>query len=64
MPFAVIHVKVADPGSLGRISGPKFHGFTAVGVFFPSRFNQTTHLQYHCGKRGPWLGFNCRYSAA
>jgi hypothetical protein len=27
------------------------------------RFNQTTHLQYQIGKRGPWLGFNWRYDS-
>jgi Carboxypeptidase regulatory-like domain/TonB-dependent Receptor Plug Domain len=80
------------PGSLGRISVPKFHGFTALVVlssvaarFFPPQtsglgvtvgqsggvfridhdevFNQTTHLQYQLGKRGPWVGFNWRYDS-
>jgi len=27
------------------------------------RFNETTHLQYQFGKRGPWLGFNWRYDS-
>ena len=27
------------------------------------RFNQTTHLQYQIGKRGPWVGFNWRYDS-
>ena len=27
------------------------------------RFNQTTHLQYQVGRRGPWLGFNWRYDS-
>jgi hypothetical protein len=26
-------------------------------------FNQTTHLQYQIGKRGPWIGFNWRYDS-
>jgi hypothetical protein len=26
-------------------------------------FNQTAHLQYQVGKRGPWLGFNWRYDS-
>lgn len=26
-------------------------------------FNQTTHLQYQIGKRGPWMGFNWRYDS-
>ncbi|MGC2698529.1 MAG: TonB-dependent receptor [Candidatus Angelobacter sp.] len=27
------------------------------------KFNETTHLQYQVGKRGPWLGFNWRYDS-
>jgi hypothetical protein len=27
------------------------------------KFNQTTHLQYQFGKRGPWAGFNWRYDS-
>jgi Carboxypeptidase regulatory-like domain/TonB-dependent Receptor Plug Domain len=27
------------------------------------KFNQTTHLQYQMGKRGPWFGFNWRYDS-
>jgi hypothetical protein len=27
-------------------------------------YNQTTHIQYHPWKRGPWLGFNCRYDTS
>ena len=26
-------------------------------------FNQTTHLQYQFGKRGPWIGWNWRYDS-
>ena len=26
-------------------------------------FNQTTHLQYQIGKRGPWVSFNWRYDS-
>jgi hypothetical protein len=26
-------------------------------------FNETTHLQYQFGKRGPWIGFNWRYDS-
>ena len=26
-------------------------------------FNQTTHLQYQVGKKGPWIGFNWRYDS-
>jgi hypothetical protein len=80
------------PGYLGRVSVPKFHGFTALMVFssvaarfFPpqtsglgvtvgqngsvfridhdEKFNQTTHVQYQRGERGPWIGFNWRYDS-
>lgn len=80
------------PGYLGRVSVPKFHGFTALMVFssvaarfFPPQtsglgvtvgqngsvfridhdenFNQTTHVQYQRGERGPWIGFNWRYDS-
>ncbi len=27
------------------------------------KFNQTTHLQYQIGKRGPWAGWNWRYDS-
>ena len=40
--------------------------FGAGGVFridHDENFNQTTHLQYQIGKRGPWIGFNWRYDS-
>jgi Carboxypeptidase regulatory-like domain/TonB-dependent Receptor Plug Domain len=40
---------------------------TASGLPFridhDEKFNQTTHLQYQIGKRGPWLGFNWRFDS-
>ena len=50
---------------------PQLGGAGAVpsapgGVFridHDERFNQTTHLQYQWGKRGPWSGFNWRYDS-
>ena len=27
------------------------------------KFNETTHLQYQVGKRGPWIGWNWRYDS-
>lgn len=36
------------------------------GVFridHDEKFNQTTHVQYQIGKRGPWVGFNWRYDS-
>jgi carboxypeptidase family protein len=37
-----------------------------AGVFridHDEKFNQTTHLQYQIGKKGPWVGFNWRYDS-
>jgi len=79
------------PGIAGRVSGPNFHGFSALFVFssvaahfytpqiggagaapdvigafridHDEKFNQTTHLQYQIGSRGPWIGFNWRYDS-
>jgi hypothetical protein len=39
---------------------------SAIGAFridHDEAFNQTAHLQYQMGKRGPWLGFNWRYDS-
>jgi len=44
-------------------------GVTVGGNGLPFRidhdekFNQSTHLQYQVGKRGPWLGFGWRYDS-
>jgi hypothetical protein len=38
----------------------------AIGAFridHDEKFNETTHLQYQMGKRGPWVGFNWRYDS-
>jgi hypothetical protein len=38
----------------------------AIGAFridHDEVFNQTAHLQYQVGKRGPWVGFNWRYDS-
>jgi hypothetical protein len=37
-----------------------------IGAFridHDEKFNQTTHLQYQIGSRGPWIGFNWRYDS-
>src|SRR5581483_8849326 len=39
---------------------------SAIGAFridHDEAFNQTMHLQYQAGKRGPWVGFNWRYDS-
>jgi len=56
-----------------RFFGPQVTGigttptsFGAGGVFridHDEAFNETTHLQYQIGKRGPWVAFNWRYDS-
>jgi hypothetical protein len=36
---------------------------TPFRIDHDEKFNQTTHLQYQLGKRGPWVGFNWRYDS-
>src|SRR6267154_2609832 len=39
---------------------------SSIGAFridHDEKFNETTHLQYQIGKRGPWVGFNWRYDS-
>ncbi len=43
---------------------PTTQGDTSVfRIDHDELFNQTTHLQYQLGKRGPWFGFNWRYDS-
>jgi hypothetical protein len=47
-----------------QVSGAGAVPSAPAGVFridHDEIFNQTTHVQYQFGKRGPWLGFNWRY---
>ncbi len=47
-----------------QLSGAGATPSAPAGVFridHDEKFNQTTHLQYQFGKRGPWAGFNWRY---
>jgi len=54
-----------------RFFAPQVTGIGATpgaagGVFridHDENFEQTTHLQYQLGKRGPWIGFNWRYDS-
>jgi hypothetical protein len=56
-----------------RFYGPQVTGigttpssFGVGGVFridHDENFNQTTHLQYQIGRRGPWIGFNWRFDS-
>lgn len=47
-----------------QVSGAGAVPSAPAGVFridHDEKFNQTMHVQYQFGKRGPWLGFNWRY---
>ncbi len=51
---------------LPQVSGAGATPSAPAGVFridHDERFNQTTHVQYQLGKRGPWVGFNWRYDS-
>src|SRR5205085_11067768 len=49
-----------------QVSGAGATPAAPTGVFridHDEKFNQTTHLQYQIGSRGPWIGFNWRYDS-
>jgi hypothetical protein len=49
--------QVAGAGATVGQSGLPFR------IDHDEKFNQTTHLQYQIGKRGPWAGWNWRYDS-
>jgi hypothetical protein len=60
MVFSSVAARYFTPQVSGAGAAPS----APAGVFridHDEKFNQTTHLQYQMGKRGPWLGFNWRY---
>ncbi len=63
MVFSSVAARFFQP----QIGGAGATVATAAGLPFridhDEKFNQTTHLQYQVGKRGPWLGFNWRYDS-
>ncbi|MGA8088728.1 MAG: TonB-dependent receptor [Terracidiphilus sp.] len=50
------------PQSAGAGAAPGQGGFP-FRIDHDERFNQTTHVQYQFGKRGPWAGWNWRYDS-
>jgi carboxypeptidase family protein len=44
------------PGTSGTANTP-------FRIDHDETFNETAHLQYQMGKRGPWIGFNWRYDS-
>ncbi|HEX4488767.1 MAG TPA: hypothetical protein VH088_20990, partial [Terriglobales bacterium] len=62
MVFSSVAARFFAPQLGGAGAAPSAAG----GVFridHDETFNQTTHLQYQIGKRGPWVGFNWRYDS-
>jgi len=49
--------QVAGAGATVGQSGQPFR------IDHDEKFNQTTHVQYQFGKRGPWAGWNWRYDS-
>ncbi|HEY6305415.1 MAG TPA: TonB-dependent receptor [Candidatus Angelobacter sp.] len=60
--FSSVNARFFPPqiGGLGVTVGQSGLPFR---IDHDERFNETTHLQYQFGKRGPWLGFNWRYDS-
>src|SRR5271166_4920369 len=50
------------PQSAGAGAAPQTGG-KPFRIDHDEKFNQTTHLQYQIGKRGPWAGGNWRYDS-
>jgi len=63
MVFSSVAARFFQP----QIGGAGATVATSAGLPFridhDEKFNQTTHLQYQLGKRGPWFGFNWRYDS-
>ena len=57
--FSSVAARYFTPQLGGAGAAPSPIG--AFRIDHDEKFNQTTHLQYQIGKRGPWLGFNWRY---
>jgi Carboxypeptidase regulatory-like domain/TonB-dependent Receptor Plug Domain len=51
------------PPQIGGAGATVGQGGLPFRIDHDERFNESTHLQYQVGKRGPWLGFNWRYDS-
>ena len=60
--FSSVNARFFPPqiGGLGVTVG---QSGTPFRIDHDEKFNETTHLQYQIGKRGPWVGFNWRYDS-
>ncbi len=59
--FSSVAARFFTPQLGGAGAAPDVIG--AFRIDHDETFNQTTHLQYQIGKRGPWVGFNWRYDS-
>jgi hypothetical protein len=66
MVFSSVAARFFTP-QIGGAGATVTTGAAGAGLPFridhDEKFNQTTHLQYQLGKRGPWFGFNWRYDS-
>ena len=60
--FSSVNARFFPPqiGGLGTTVGQSGLPFR---IDHDEKFNETTHLQYQVGKRGPWFGFNWRFDS-
>ena len=62
--FSSVAARFFGPQVSGIGATPTTQGDASVfRIDHDELFNETTHLQYQMGKRGPWLGFNWRYDS-
>ncbi len=64
--FSSVAARFFNPqlGGAGAVPpGTSGTGNTPFRIDHDETFNQTAHLQYQIGKRGPWVGFNWRYDS-
>jgi hypothetical protein len=57
-----VSARFFPPQSAGAGAAPQTGG-QPFRIDHDEKFNQTTHLQYQFGKRGPWAGWNWRYDS-
>ena len=51
------------PPQIGGLGVTVGQSGTPFRIDHDEKFNETTHLQYQVGKRGPWVAFNWRYDS-
>jgi Carboxypeptidase regulatory-like domain len=64
--FSSVAARFFNPqlGGAGAVpAGTTGTGNTPFRIDHDETFNETAHLQYQIGKRGPWVGFNWRYDS-